>query len=340
VNKRWSRWWAVAALFACAAAHAHEVLPASLLLAQETSDHEVFAVRWRVPATQGAAPEIAPVLPPQCARIDPRSGQVVAGSEVTRWRVRCLAGLPAGTRIAVDGLGSTVLDVLVRVAYADGRSVDLIARPRASTVTLPEPGRANLAASAYFALGVEHILTGVDHLLFVLCLILLVRSRMALLRTISAFTLAHSVTLAAAALGVLHVPQAPVEATIALSILFLACELASSDVRGSLASRRPALVAFAFGLLHGLGFAGALAEVGLPPGDVPLALLLFNLGVESGQVLFVAGVLALLFASRRIPVLWFQAGTAHTWARRTAIDVVGALSAFWWLQRMAPVLGL
>jgi HupE / UreJ protein len=173
---------------------------------------------------------------------------------------------------------------------------------------------------------------------------LLVRGRLALLKTITAFTLAHSATLALSALGLVRLPLAPVEAAIALSILFLACELAKPQASEGLAARRPWAVAFAFGLLHGFGFAGALAEVGLPQGDVPLALLLFNLGVEAGQLIFVAGALLLLAlarSARELPLpLPFPLPVAGPLLRGVPVLAVGSLAAFWCLQRMAVVVGV
>lgn len=329
-------------LLACAVAHAHENLPASLLLEQR--DAQTFDLRWRVPATQGAAPELAPRLPDDCTRVTEPHEQPAPAARMTQWQVRCTGGLRDGARIAIDGLSTSMLDAIVRVGYADGRSVSLIARPREPSVTLPAAEPHGLAVSAYLGLGVEHILTGIDHLLFVLCLILLVRGRLALLKTITAFTLAHSATLALSALGLVQLPQAPVEAAIALSILFLACELAKPQSRDGMAARRPWAVAFAFGLLHGFGFAGALAEVGLPQGDVPLALLLFNLGVEVGQLIFVAGVLLLLALARRARDLtWplpFPLPVAGPLLRGVPVLAVGSLAAFWCLQRMAVVLGV
>ena len=318
-------------LAAALQAQAHESLPASLML-DETAPQQ-FELRWREPAMQGAGVTLTPRLPADCKPLDASEDTQQPGARLSRWRVRCEAGLPAGAHIVIEGLPASIVDVLVHVSYLDGRSVTLIAHPHEPEVVLPGIETTGLAVRAYFGLGVEHILTGIDHLLFVLCLILLVRGRAELLKTITAFTLAHSVTLALSALGVVQVPQAPVEAVIALSILFLACELARPEAARSAAARRPWGVAFTFGLLHGFGFAGALAEVGLPAHDVPAALLLFNLGVEAGQLLFVAAVLSLLAASQGL-----RAATPRLQGR-LAINVVGAVAAFWWLQRMALVLG-
>ena len=182
---------------------------------------------------------------------------------------------------------------------------------------------------AYVGLGVEHILFGIDHLLFVLCLLLLVRRLHQLLATITAFTLAHSITLAAATLGFIRVPIAPVEATIALSIVFLASELVRDERRRGVVARcYPWLVAFTFGLLHGLGFAGALAEVGLPQGEIPLALFAFNVGVELGQLAFVTAVLTLVRLVRLLPL------HLPAWGKGAAGYAIGSLAAFWVFARL------
>ncbi len=214
----------------------------------------------------------------------------------------CPGGI-GGRELRIDGLGLTQTDVLLRVDYLDGSASNQRLTPSEPSVVIPARPSALEVIRTYTVLGIGHILGGVDHLLFVLALLLLVRGLSRLIATVTAFTLAHSVTLAAATLGFVHVPSAPVEATIALSILFLASELARQpaasappagvgvDARADLTRRFPWLVAFSFGLLHGFGFAGALSEVGVPQKAVPLALLFFNVGVEIGQLLFIASVL-------------------------------------------------
>jgi hypothetical protein len=189
---------------------------------------------------------------------------------------------------------------------------------------------------AYTVLGIEHILGGVDHLLFVLALLLLVRGLGRLVATVTAFTVAHSVTLAAATLGFVHVPSAPVEATIALSILFLASELARQQLAGGasradLTARFPWVVAFSFGLLHGFGFAGALSEIGMPAKAVPLALLFFNVGVELGQLAFIAAVLAVGWGFRRAALV-----APRGWPRAAAYGI-GSVAAFWFVQRTVAI---
>ena len=324
---------------AAGVSHGHENLPASLILQEQSSG--VFDVRWRIPQTQGAAPEVMPVFPGDCASLSSPVEVAAPGARLRQWQVRCAQDLRGGARIAFAGLSLAMIDVIARVAYLDGEAETRIARTREPEVQFGQVGgqgeaqRGGLAptVSGYFALGVKHILSGIDHLLFVLCLILLVPNVLALFKTITAFTLAHSLTLALAALGVVHVPRPPIEATIALSILFLARELARRDAGDGMAARRPWAVALAFGLLHGFGFAGALSEVGLPPGDIPMALLLFNLGVEAGQLSFVACVYPLLLLLRRVQI-WPR------WASATPVYAVGAVSGFWFLQRMVPIVGL
>jgi uncharacterized membrane-anchored protein YitT (DUF2179 family) len=191
----------------------------------------------------------------------------------------------------------------------------------------------------YLVLGVEHILLGIDHLLFVLGLLFLVGSWRRLVATVTAFTVAHSITLAAATLGWVHVAQAPIEATIALSVMFVAAEiLHAAQGKPGLAARAPWVVAFVFGLLHGFGFAGALRGVGLPEKDVPLALLMFNVGVEVGQLLFIAGVVAILSLVTRL-IRRGRSGEHGPWYTESMIRtpvayVVGSLAAFWVVQRV------
>jgi hydrogenase/urease accessory protein HupE len=320
------------ALWGAAAVCAHESLPASLIL-NETTEHR-FEVMWRVPQTQGQLLSVSPAFPDDCQELEPPQAQQVAGARLLQWRVQCQHGLRSDAQIAFTGLHLTMIDVLVRITYLDGNSEAQVARPRTPSVVLGAVQHQGLEVSAYFGLGVEHILSGIDHLLFVLCLMLLVPSVAGLLKTITAFTLAHSVTLALSALEIIHVPQPPVEATIALSILFLARELARKDAADGVAVRRPWAVAFVFGLLHGFGFAGALAEIGLPKEAISSALLLFNVGVETGQLMFVALVYPIVLLAQRWRSGWPR------WTVPVPVYSVGAVSGFWFLQRIGPVLGV
>jgi hydrogenase/urease accessory protein HupE len=235
-----------------------------------------------------------------------------------------------GQSLRIAGLESTLTDVLVRIVFADGTTwVERLTPQRPGAIIPARPGSWSVAGT-YFVLGVEHILMGIDHLLFVLALLLLTRGAWRLVKTVTAFTVAHSITLGLATLGIVHVPSGPVEAVIALSIVFVAAEIVRARKgRERLASRMPWIVAFTFGLLHGFGFAGALSEVGLPEGQIPLALLFFNLGVEAGQLLFIAGVLALVAVAERIRVAW------PAWAELVPPYAIGTVAMFWVIQRAA-----
>jgi len=225
-------------------------------------------------------------------------------------------------------LPAGITDVLARVERSDGTTqvVRLVPQRPRFVVEAAQDGAS--VSRTYLVLGIRHILGGVDHLLFVLALVLIVGHRRRLLITITAFTLAHSLTLAAATLGLVHVPQAPVEAAIALSIVFVAAEIVHGlQGRPGLTARAPWVVAFSFGLLHGLGFAGALAEVGLPQRAIPLALLFFNVGVELGQLAFVSGVWAVLRLAGGVPRPWPR------WAQALPAYAIGAVAMFWVIER-------
>jgi hydrogenase/urease accessory protein HupE len=239
-----------------------------------------------------------------------------------------------GKTLAVDGLESTVTDVIVRVHHADGRLESHLLKPVEPAVTLGARTTGWQRSRMYLRLGIEHILFGVDHLLFVLGLMLIVADRWMLVKTITSFTVAHSITLAVATLGYASAPVPPLNAAIALSILFLGPEIVRRwRGRTSLTIRRPWIVAFAFGLLHGFGFASGLKSIGLPHAEIPLALLLFNAGVEIGQVGFV--ILAILLA-RSFEMLRMQ---WPAWVERAPGYVVGICGAYWTIQRTAILFG-
>lgn len=327
--RRWSAALLALGLLAGARpASAHPLAP-SLLELRETEPGR-FAVTWRRPLLLpvGAFPE--PVLPAHCVVVESPSEIVDGTALVQRWTVDCGARGPGGAAIEVRQLARAGSDVLLRVALADGDVFQAVLRPDAPSAVLPAaPQRAAEVGSGYLRLGTEHLLTGWDHLAFVFGLVLLVVGRRRLLGTITAFTLGHSVTLSVAAFGVVHLPPAPIETLIAVSILVLAVEL--SRRRPTVLGRRPWLMAASFGLLHGLGFAGALAQVGLPAGEIPLALLSFNVGIELGQLVFVAVLLALgrLLGPllRRLPA-WGSAVPAYG---------IGTLAAFWTFERLAQL---
>jgi hydrogenase/urease accessory protein HupE len=307
---------------------AHELRPGYLEI-RETAAHR-YDVLWKQPALGDLRLSIDPVLAPTCATID-RTRQQVPGAYVDRMTVACEGGL-SGTTISVAGLEATVTDVLVRLEFADGRRLTEILKPSHPVFTVPASGPSAGAAS-FLWLGVEHILLGVDHLLFVLGLVLLVGPRWLLLKTITAFTAGHSISLALATLGMVSVPGPPLEAAIALSIVFLAADVIRSR-RGErhLTARRPWLIAGGFGLLHGLGFATALTALGLPSSAIPIALVLFNVGVELGQVVFIGCVLALAAAWRSLD------RRSRPWLDAWPLYATGIVAAFWFAERLSALL--
>jgi hydrogenase/urease accessory protein HupE len=317
----------LAVFWVCTAAKSHELRPAFLDM-QETAP-DVFAVVWKVPAAGDMRLPLDLQLPANCAERTPPAKEFDNNYLLTRWTALCSGGL-RGHDIAVAGLRTTLTDVLARIGYADGTSEVSRLTPEHPRFTVTGKMDGWATASTYFMLGVEHILTGIDHLLFVLALMLLIRNRWMLFKTITAFTIAHSITLGGAALGYFSLPQKPVEAAIALSIAFVASELIKMKPgERRLSEAYPWLVAFTFGLLHGFGFAGALTEIGLPQADVPLALLTFNLGVEAGQLLFVGFVLLVTAAVS----LLVSRPLAR--ARTLAAYLIGISAMYWLVERLA-----
>jgi hypothetical protein len=272
---------------------------------------------------------IHPALPLDAEVISFPRVERLPGAEVRRWAIRTGAIGLEGWEVTVHGLEATMVDVLVRIALADGRVVSRLLRPDAPSFVFTSES-AGPAAGGYFILGVEHILLGIDHLLFVLALVLIVRGVGLLVKTVTAFTVAHSITLGLATLGYVTMPSAPVEAVIALSIVFVAAEIVRGlQGRPGLTARAPWLVAGVFGLLHGFGFAGALSEVGLPANDIPLALLWFNVGVEAGQLAFVAVLLAVMALLRRVHL--------PEWTPYAPPYAVGSVAMFWVIERTAAI---
>jgi HupE/UreJ protein len=314
------------------AAFAHRLSPAFFGLTE--TEPSVFQVQWKVSISGGLAAALEPQVPEGCSLSGAVRTYSVEDVRFQHAEMACPEGL-AGREFEVVGLPVTQTDVLLRVDYLDGTSSNQRLTPDVPRVLIPERPSSTEVIKTYTVLGIEHILLGIDHLLFVLALLLLVRSVGKLVATVTAFTVAHSITLGAATLGFVRVPSAPVEAVIALSILFLATELARRGARtgdaGGLTERLPWIVAFSFGLLHGFGFAGALSEVGVPAHAVPLALLFFNVGVELGQLMFIAAVLAVGWliarASLRAPV-W--------WSRAVAYGI-GSVAALWFYERVLAI---
>ncbi|MDH4362179.1 MAG: HupE/UreJ family protein [Nitrospirota bacterium] len=313
----------------CLPAAAHEVRPAYLQLNEIQPGQ--FSVLWKVPARGDRVLSLQAVLPSNCQTVTSPTPMLLAGTQLTRWKVDCGATGLDGATIRIQGLSATMIDTLVRIELLNGVVVSQILRPELPTIVVN--ARGGVALTGYVHLGIEHILLGIDHLLFVLGLLLIVRGKWQLVKTITAFTVAHSITLALATLDVMQVPQAPVEAVIALSIVFLATELARSKGESlDLIFRFPWIVAFVFGLLHGFGFAGALSEVGLPQTDIPLALLLFNGGVEVGQLLFVGVFFALGWLIHR------AVETLPTWLTPATAYGIGSVSSYWLIERIVAMI--
>ena len=354
---------------------AHEVRPAYLELTEVSAGR--FEVLWKQPVLADAEPGLVrrlplrPAFPARCREAGRALPELTAAALLERWTIDCGAGGLGDAPIEVAGLPRTLTDVLLRVRFVGGASVDHLLRPEAPRVVVSPEGGGGMAVPAYLRLGVEHLLFGFDHILFVVGLMFLVRRPLQLVQVVTAFTAAHSITLALSTLGVVTLSQRPVEAVIALSILYLAVELARGAGRASAASRAsaagqaasagqavstgqvastgqaasageaagaadersslarsPWAIAFGFGLLHGFGFAEALADIGLPEQARAMALLLFNVGVEIGQLMVVGVLLALLYGLRvgRVPV--------PAAAVQAPIVLMGTVSAYWFLERV------
>ncbi|WP_262265767.1 HupE/UreJ family protein [Microvirga yunnanensis] len=308
------------------AARAHEVRPAYLDLNEYRSGE--FSVLWKTPMAGEMRLALDPAFSDPVEVLTSVAARRTGDAAVQTWRLR--VDSLRGHNLRIEGLESTLTDVLVRISFADGSTwVERLTPQRREALIPTRPG-AWSAAGTYLGLGINHILMGVDHLLFVLALLLLTTGTWRLVKTVTAFTVAHSVTLGVVTLGILHVPPRPVEAVIALSIVFVAAEiLRFRQGQVGLAARLPWIVAFTFGLLHGFGFAGALSEVGLPEGQIPVALLFFNLGVEAGQLLFIAGMLALITVAKRVRAAW------PAWAELVPPYAIGSMAMFWVIQRVA-----
>lgn len=302
--------------------------PAYLQLKQTSTDS--FEVMWKVPALNaGKTFRVRAVFPPDTQEITLRRTILTAGAPVQRWTMRIPGGLD-GKAIEFTDLVRVGLDVLVRVERLDGtEQLERISPLNPSFTLRPSPGPLEVVTT-YTVLGAEHILVGFDHLLFVLALVMIVSGTRSLLITITAFTVAHSITLALATLSVVRFPGPPVEAIIALSIVFVASEILHlHHGRAGLAARKPWLIAFGFGLLHGLGFASALTEVGLPQNSIPLALLFFNVGVELGQLLFIAGVLTTAALLSRL----LRGHLQPIWTTFAPAYLIGGIASFWVVER-------
>jgi len=303
----------------------HPLDPALLEITEQAGG--TADVLFRVPAAQPRGASLQPVLPDTCRQRTAATVDRTAQRVSLRWSVECADGL-VGQRIGVEGLGERGTDVLLRVELLDGRVFQTVLRGAEPSATVPERATASEVMARYSVLGFYHILWALDHLLFVAGLVLLVRGGRSLLWTITAFTLGHSLTLSLAVLGLVHVPPGPVEVLIAVSILVVALELTRDEEKRTW--RMPVGMAFSFGLLHGLGFAGALAQAGLPEGEVPTALFSFNVGIELAQL--VAVVVLLLVAELLKELPW-----PPRLARALPAYVIGALASYWVFERLAAL---
>jgi hydrogenase/urease accessory protein HupE len=318
---------AIASLFMALPSVAHELRPAYLEINEIAAER--YAVIWKVPARGEMKMALYAKLPDGCRQVTEPAGGYVETAYVTRWQSVCKGGL-AGKTISIDGLSSTYTDALVKITSLAGTNQTSRISPDFPDIMVAAVPTATDTARTYFLLGMQHIMLGLDHLLFVLALLLLIRRPRTLLLAITSFTVAHSITLAFAAMGIAAAPQPPVEALVALSIMFVASEIIRNIRRKQdLSSRYPWLISFIFGLLHGFGFGGALREIGLPQTDVPLALLMFNLGVEAGQLVFVTAALLVSVCLQALMQLDFSK------ARFLMAYLIGIISAFWFVQRVA-----
>ena len=303
-------------------AYAHEVRPAYLQLTEQGDGS--WTVMWKQPLLEGRQLPLKPSFDPACELEPSRPPEFAGNSTLAHYTAHCPLH---EARLTIDGLSATLTDVLVRVDRNDGSTANHLLRSSSPSTDLSSKAP---AAGSYLIMGIEHLLLGIDHVLFVVGLVLLIPGRLDLLKTITAFTVAHSITLALSVLELVRVPQAPVEAVIALSILFLARELLMPVDRRSILTRAsPWIMAMLFGLLHGFGFAGVLAEIGLPKDQLALSLLLFNVGIEIGQVLVILVMLLLMRGLTRLTVSGLPQ-TAYVW-------VMGCVAGMWTLDRVSMI---
>jgi hydrogenase/urease accessory protein HupE len=314
-------------VFSASLGFAHEVRPGYLALKEVSPG--TFDVLFKIPMRGDFRLALQVTFSGRIEPVTPISSQTTDDAIVQTWRM-VADELLGGQEVRIDGLQNTMTDALVRIEFFDGRTWLQRLTPASPGATIPKDQSSWTVAVTYLHLGIEHILLGFDHLLFVLALMLVSVTVRQLVQTITAFTVAHSITLAAATLGFVEFPSKPIEAVIALSIVFVAAEVVRAR-RGEtgLATRFPWLIAFVFGLLHGFGFAGVLGEIGLPAGHVPEALLFFNIGVEIGQLGFVGVVLGVIGVLRAGRSAWPR------WAPIIPSYAIGIVAMFWVIERVA-----
>ncbi len=312
--------------FSSPSVNAHEIRPGFLQI-QQVND-TTYNVYWKIPRLGDAIPKIYINLPDafiitESKRPNPIPGFVLYVYQMTS------QDLLNGQTITIDGLDKTLIDVLVNVNFLNGEKISFMIQPDDPSYIIPEKETLNGTIKTYFILGAEHILLGLDHLLFVLALLLISGGFKKLIKTVTAFTVAHSITLSLAALGFIGLPGPPVEAVIALSIVFLAVELIHYyKGEKTLTAKYTWVVAFTFGLLHGFGFAGALVNIGLPQTSIPSALLFFNVGVEIGQIVFILGVLSFIWILKKSKI------TFPKWIKLVPVYCIGGISSYWLIERL------
>lgn len=323
---KWSGSVIIALLAIAQPAAAHELRPGFLEITETQPGN--YDVRFKVPARGDFRLRLSPRFPASCANVGRMTAERSGHAFVDRYTMACGSPL-TGQDVSIDGLARTFTDVIARVTLSDGSVQTGRLTPDLPSFQIIAAPTALQTAETYFLLGMQHILLGLDHLLFVLALLLIIRSPSALVKTITAFTIAHSITLTFAALGWASAPQPPVEAVVALSIVFAAAE--GLHGRSDMKRGAPWVMAFGFGLLHGFGFGGALQEIGLPQSDVPLALFAFNVGVEAGQLIFVTAILGLVASLDRLLAIKFPR------LRDIAAYGIGSIAATWFFQRLAVI---
>ena len=306
-------------------ARADELRPGYLELTQRGAND--WKIVWKAPVLGGLAASATPLLPPFC-RVTMDEARLSVGALVATGRAACSRTLD-GASVGLAGLEPGFTDTLLRIAPLDRPVQTERLLPGRATATVAAVPDALQVARTYFVIGVDHIVGGFDHLLFVVALVLLLQRGWPVVAAATAFTIAHSITLAGTTLSLFGLPQAPVEAVIALPIIFLAVEIVKAQPGcPRLSERLPWLFAFLFGLLHGFGFAGALREIGLPETDLPMALLTFNLGVEAGQMLIIAATLAVITGLRRLTPAALRPGVL------ASAYAIGSIASFWFIERI------
>ncbi|NOQ92971.1 MAG: HupE/UreJ family protein [Flavobacteriaceae bacterium] len=306
-------------------ANAHEVRPAYLQI--EQTGENSFHVVWKIPATGMAVPKIYLELPKNW-KMTSNNASLISNALRQEWNYELNDNIHGG-EITFDGLQNTIMDVLVTIKLLNGVKFSGLVKPKNPIYVIPDTPSVWNISKTYLKLGIEHILFGFDHLLFVLALVLITFGGWRIVKTITAFTIAHSITLSLAVLGFVHMPSASIEAVIALSIVFLAVELVHfTKGRVGLTAKYPWVVAFIFGLLHGFGFAGALTELGLPQTDIPFALAFFNIGVELGQLVFVMVILVIIFLVNKIKM------KPKNWVKLVPAYSIGIIATMWCFERV------